>query len=317
MSNTIIAVELTRYHGRLLAVDHVNFEVRPGEIFGYLGPNGAGKTTTIKMLTGLLRPSAGNALVNGYNIHHDLRRVKRSIGVVPETSNIYGELTAWENLMFAAEIYSVPRQERKQRIEELLQKFDLYERCASKVKEFSGGMKRRLTIAMALVHRPGILFLDEPTAALDVRSAIFVKNLIGQLKDEGITIFLTTHYIEEADQLCDRVAIINEGCIVACDTPERLKSSILGVHTIEISFNRYNGDMSNLAALPYCEGVIKQGDKFKLSTHEPAEILPRLMDYTESHALKIMSLNTLKPKLEDVFLKMTTPTTPKEQINYA
>ena len=317
MSNTIIAAELTRYHGKLLAVDHVNFEVRPGEIFGYLGPNGAGKTTTIKMLTGLLRPSGGKALVNGYDIYHNLRQVKRSIGVVPETSNIYGELTAWDNLMFTAEIHSVPRQERKQRIEELLQKFDLYERRASKVKEFSAGMKRRLTIAMALVHRPGILFLDEPTATLDVRSAIFVKNLIGQLKDEGITIFLTTHYIEEADQLCDQVAIINEGRIVACDTPERLKSSILGVHTIEVSFNRYNGDMPNLAALPYCERVVKQGDKFRLSTHEPSEILLRLMDYAESHALKIMSLNTLKPKLEDVFLKMTTPTTPKEQINYA
>ena len=308
MTRAIIASELTRYYGDLLAVDHVSFEVQQGEIFGYLGPNGAGKTTTIKMLTGLLRPSEGTAYVRGHDILHDLRKIKRSIGIVPEVSNVYDELTAWDNLIFAAELYSVPRGERETRAKELLEEFDLYERRHTKVQGFSRGMKRRLTIAMALVHRPSILFFDEPTTALDARSAIFVRDLIGRLKDEGITIFLTTHYIEEADQLCDRVAIINEGRIVASDAPEKLKSLILGVHTIEVSFDGGSeGRASDLKAIPGCDAVVKQGDKFKLYTQEPAEVLPRLVGYAEECALKVVSLNTLKPRLEDVFLKMTAP----------
>jgi len=308
MTSAIIASELTRYHGDLLAVDHVSFEVQQGEIFGYLGPNGAGKTTTIKMLTGLLRPSEGTAYVRGHDILHDLRKIKRSIGIVPEVSNVYDELTAWDNLIFAAELYSVPRGERERRAKELLEEFDLYERCHTKVQAFSRGMKRRLTIAMALVHRPSILFFDEPTTALDARSAIFVRDLIRRLKYESITIFLTTHYIEEADQLCDRVAIINEGRIVANDAPEKLKSLILGVHTVEVSFDGGSeGRVSDLEAIPGCDAVVKQGDKFKLYTQEPAEVLPRLVGYAEECALKVVSLNTLEPRLEDVFLKMTAP----------
>jgi ABC-2 type transport system ATP-binding protein len=308
MTSAIVASELTRYHGDLLAVDHVSFEVRQGEIFGYLGPNGAGKTTTIKMLTGLLRPSEGTAYIQGHDILHDLRKIKRSIGIVPEVSNVYDELTAWDNLIFAAELYSVPRGERETRAKELLEEFDLYERRHTKVGGFSRGMKRRLTIAMALVHRPSILFFDEPTTALDARSAIFVRDLIRRLKDESITIFLTTHYIEEADQLCDRVAIINEGRIVANDAPEKLKSLVLGVHTVEASFDGGSeGRASDLEAIPGCDAVVKQGDKFKLYTQEPAEVLPRLVGYAEECALKVVSLNTLKPRLEDVFLKMTAP----------
>jgi ABC-2 type transport system ATP-binding protein len=308
MTSAIIASELTRYHGDLLAVDHVSFEVQQGEIFGYLGPNGAGKTTTIKMLTGLLRPSEGTAYVRGHDILHDLHQIKRSIGIVPEVSNVYDELTAWDNLIFAAELYSVPRGERETRAKELLEEFDLYERRHTKVQGFSRGMKRRLTIAMALVHRPSILFFDEPTTALDARSAIFVRDLIGRLKDKDITVFLTTHYIEEADQLCDRVVIINKGRIVANDAPEKLKSLILGVHTVEVSFDGGSeGRASDLEAIPGCDAVMKQGDKFKLYTQEPAEVLRRLVGYAEECALKVVSLNTLKPRLEDVFLKMTAP----------
>jgi ABC-2 type transport system ATP-binding protein len=308
MTSAIVASELTRYHGDLLAVDRVKFEVQQGEIFGYLGPNGAGKTTTIKMLTGLLRPTGGTAYIEGHDILHNLHQIKRIIGIVPEVSNVYDELTAWGNLTFAAELYGVPRSERDRRSEELLRKFELHERRHTKVREFSKGMKRKLTIAMALVHRPSILFLDEPTTGLDVRSAVFVRELIGQLRDDDVTVFLTTHYVEEADQLCDRVAIINEGRIEACDSPERLKSSVLGVHTIEVSFDGGgNGRMPDLEAIPYCDGVVRQGDKFKLYTQEPAEVLPELTSYAESRALKVISLNTLKPRLEDVLLKMTAP----------
>ena len=312
MNNTIKVDNLTKYYGRpgagVLAVDHISFEVHSGEVFGFLGPNGAGKTTTIKMLTGLLRPTEGIAYVEGRDVLRDLREIKKSIGIVPEVSNIYGELTAWDNLIFAAELYSVPRGERRQRAKELLEKFDLYERRHTKVQGFSRGMKRRLTIAMALVHRPSILFLDEPTTALDARSATFVRDLIRQFKDESITIFLTTHYIEEADQLCDRVAILNEGRIVANDAPEKLKSLVLGVHTVEVSFDEGGeGRASDLEAIPGCDAVVKQGDKFKLYTQEPAEVLPRLVGYAEECALKVVSLNTLKPRLEDVFLKVTAP----------
>jgi ABC-2 type transport system ATP-binding protein len=314
VASAIAASKLTRYHGDLLAVDHVDLEVQRGEIFGYLGPNGAGKTTTIKMLTGLLRPTEGTAQVNGYDISHDLYKVKRSIGVVPEISNVYGELTAWDNLLFAAELYGVPRGERKGRADDLLGKFELYERRRSKVKGYSKGMRRRLTIAMALIHHPSVLFLDEPTVGLDVQSAMIVRDWIRQLRDEGVTVFLTTHYIEEADQLCDRVAILNEGRIVACDTPERLKGSVLGVHTIEVAFDSGgNGSAADLKALPYCDSVVKQGDKFQLHTQQPAEVLPRLLDYAEGHALKIISLNTLKPRLEDVFLKMVAPADGKKE----
>lgn len=308
MTSAIVASELVRYYGDLLAVDHVNFEVQQGEIFGYLGPNGAGKTTTIKMLTGLLKPSEGMARVGGYDILRDIHEIKGLIGIVPEVSNVYDELTAWDNLIFAAELYDVSRSEREKRATEFLGMFDLYDRRDSKVGGFSKGMKRWLTTAMALIHRPSILFLDEPTTGLDARSAVFVRDLIRSLNDEGITVFLTTHYIEEADQLCDRVAIINEGRIVANDAPERLKSLVLGVHIVEVSFDRVNrGVVHDLEAISGCDAVVKQGDKFNLYTQEPAEVLPGLMGYAEERALRVISLNTLKPRLEDVFLKMTAP----------
>ncbi len=308
MTSAIVASELTRYYGDLLAVDHVNFEVQQGEIFGYLGPNGAGKTTTIKILTGLLKPSEGTARVGGYDILRDIHEIKGLIGIVPEVSNVYDELTAWDNLIFAAELYDVSRSEREKRATEFLGMFDLYDRRDSKVGGFSKGMKRRLTIAMALIHRPSILFLDEPTTGLDARSAVFVRDLIRSLNDEGITVFLTTHYIEEADQLCDRVAIISEGRIVASGAPERLKSLVLGVHIVEVSFDRVNrGVVHDLEAISGCDAVVKQGDKFNLYTQEPAEVLPGLMGYAEERALRVISLNTLKPRLEDVFLKMTAP----------
>ncbi|MEE8163792.1 MAG: ATP-binding cassette domain-containing protein [Anaerolineae bacterium] len=308
MTSAIVASELVRYYGDLLAVDHVNFEVQQGEIFGYLGPTGAGKTTTIKILTGLLKPSEGTARVGGYDILRDIHEIKGLIGIVPEVSNVYDELTAWDNLIFAAELYDVSRSEREKRATEFLGMFDLYDRRDSKVGGFSKGMKRRLTIAMALIHRPSILFLDEPTTGLDARSAVFVRDLIRSLNDEGITVFLTTHYIEEADQLCDRVAIISEGRIVASGAPERLKSLVLGVHIVEVSFDRVNrGVVHDLEAISGCDAVVKQGDKFNLYTQEPAEVLPGLMGYAEERALRVISLNTLKPRLEDVFLKMTAP----------
>ena len=224
MENIIDTNELTKRFGDFTAVDEISFKVRNGEVFGFLGPNGAGKTTTIRMLTGLSKPTAGSASILGFDINSQILQIKRHIGVVPETSNLYNELTAFGNLLFMAQLYGVPARERKKKAEGLLKTFRLYERKDSLFRNFSRGMKRALTIAAALIHNPEVLFLDEPTVGLDVVAARSLRNLISNLHRQGITIFLTTHYLEEADLLCDRVAVLVKGRILAIDTPHALKA---------------------------------------------------------------------------------------------
>jgi len=219
------SIEFNKAHGEVLAVDHISFEVERGEVFGFLGPNGAGKTTTIRMLTGLSKPTEGEASVLGFDIRSEIVEVKRRIGVVPEISNLYDELSAIDNLLFMAQLYGVPRSERRRKAEELLKVFGLYERRNSFFRTLSRGMRRALTIAAALIHNPELLFLDEPTAGLDVVAARSLRNLISNLHRQGITIFLTTHYLEEADLLCDRVAILVKGKILKIDSPKALKES--------------------------------------------------------------------------------------------
>ncbi|MDP2922674.1 MAG: ABC transporter ATP-binding protein [Candidatus Omnitrophota bacterium] len=221
----VIKIEnLTKCYGDILAVDHINFEVAKGEVFGFLGPNGAGKTTTLRMLTGLSKPTDGKAFILGLDINSQIVQIKKHIGVVPEISNLYDELSAMDNLIFMAQLYGVPALERKKKAQDLLKTFRLYERKDSPFRTFSRGMKRALTIAVALIHNPKIIFLDEPTVGLDVVAARSLRNLISNLRQQGITIFLTTHYLEEADLLCDRVAILVKGRILAIDTPLSLKT---------------------------------------------------------------------------------------------
>ncbi len=220
----IQVADLTKFYGEILAVDHINFEVEKGEVFGFLGPNGAGKTTTIRMLTGLSKPTDGEASILGFDINSQIVQIKKHIGVVPEISNLYDELTAFENLLFMAQLYGVPKSMRRQRAEDLLKTFRLHERKDSPFRTFSRGMKRALTVACALIHNPKVLFLDEPTVGLDVVAARSLRNLISNLRQQGITIFLTTHYLEEADLLCDRVAILVKGRILTIDTPLSLKA---------------------------------------------------------------------------------------------
>ena len=198
---TIETDELSKYYGDLLAVDNLSIGVKRGEVFGFLGPNGAGKTSTIRMLVGLSRPSSGSALVAGYNIINDIVEVKRHVGLVPEVSNLYDELSVWDNLLFMSQLYCVPRSERRSRINEILQSFDLMQRKETKFGKLSKGLKRRVVIAASIVHDPEILFLDEPTVGLDVVSAHSLRGYIERLCAEGTTVFLTTHYIEEADQV--------------------------------------------------------------------------------------------------------------------
>src|SRR3990170_6722307 len=213
MSNAIEAMELTKYYGDLCAVDHVNFEVKKGEIFGFLGPNGAGKTTTIRMLTGISIPTEGTATIMGYDIQRRPIEAKDQMGIVPDVSNVYNELSAWDNLIFTGKLYDMLKVFRENRAEELLKMFGLYKRRREKVQGFSRGMKRRICIGMALMNRSSIVFLDEPTSGLDVQSVLVIRDLIRKLNQQGLTIFITTHNIEEASQMCDRVAIINNGKI--------------------------------------------------------------------------------------------------------
>jgi ABC-2 type transport system ATP-binding protein len=239
--DTIIQVsDLTKHYGEILAVDHINFEIAKGEVFGFLGPNGAGKTTTIRMLTGLSKPTSGNASILGFDIHSEIINIKKLIGVVPEISNLYDELSGFDNLLFMAQLYGVSRTQRRKRAEELLRTFRLYERKDSLFLTFSRGMKRALTIAAALIHNPQVLFLDEPTVGLDVVAARSLRNLISSLHQKGITIFLTTHYLEEADLLCDRVAILVKGRILAIDTPQTLKAKT-GKKSLEDVFMKITG----------------------------------------------------------------------------
>ncbi len=318
MTNAIEVKNLTKYYGRpgagpsarlrtgVLAVDHVNFEVHQGEVFGFLGPNGAGKTTTQRMLTTLLEPTEGRIVIHGHDLAHDAYPVKRRMGLVPEESNVYTALTAWDNLMFTARIYRVDRGEQAARARELLETFGLWEKRDVKVQDFSKGMRRRLSIAMAIIHKPALLFLDEPTPGLDAQSARAIRDLIRQLNAEGTTIFLTTHQIEEANQLCDRVAIIDHGQIAAIDTPEQLKQAFRRVQSVEVALEpdgQTHGEP--LSALPGVTTSVKMGDKWRLYTQDPSALLPQVMDYARSHNLRVVSLSTLGPSLEDVFLEIT------------
>jgi ABC-2 type transport system ATP-binding protein len=306
-SISAIRVEnLTKYYGELLAVDHVSFTVHQGEVFGFLGPNGAGKTTTQRMLTTLLEPTEGRIVINGHDLAHDAYPVKLQMGLVPEESNVYTELTAWDNLMFTARLYRVARSERAARAQELLETFGLWEKRDVKVDDFSKGMRRRLSIAMAVIHRPNLLFLDEPTPGLDAQSARAIRKMVRRLNAEGTTVFLTTHQIEEANQLCDRVAIIDQGQIAAIDTPEQLKRAFQRVQSVEVALEpegSVHGEA--LAALPGVSTQVKMGDKWRLYTEAPSALLPRLMEYANEHGLSVVSLSTLGPSLEDVFLEIT------------
>lgn len=309
--NDMIKVEnLTKIYGRpetgVLAVDHINFEVEEGEIFGFLGPNGAGKTTTQRMLTTLLEPTSGRIWINGSDLAKNQYQAKRMIGLVPEMSNVYPELSGWDNLMFTASIYLVPGSERKVRARRLLEMFELWDKRDIPAENYSKGMRRRLSIAMGLIHEPALLFLDEATTGLDAKSARDIQDLIRQLNKGGTTIFMTTHLIEEANQLCDRVAIINHGKIAIIDTPENLKSTLERVQSVVVALepdSQTHGDA--LRGLPGVIDTVKMGDKWRMYTENPSELLPLIMDYAASNDLRVVSLSTLAPSLEDVYLEIT------------
>ena len=304
--HAIEVTDLEKRFGEILALDHVSFSVETGEVFGYLGPNGAGKTTTIRILTGITTPTGGSASIFGRDIVRDTIRARRQMGIVYETSNIYDDITAWQNMMFAGELYHVGKQDREERGKELLEIFGLWDRRTSRVKGFSKGMKRRLTLAMGLINDPRLLFLDEPTSGLDVQSNLIIRDVLQTLTEKGVTVFLTTHNIEEANLACDRVAIINRGRIAAIDSPERLKKTIQSVQSVEVAFEQGSAKvLDDLGDLPMVSEVRKVGDKVRLYTEDPGALLREIMLYADSHQNRVVSATTLGPTLEDVFIRLT------------
>jgi ABC-2 type transport system ATP-binding protein len=304
MPAVITVQDLTKTFGATVAVDHVSFEVQRGEIFGFLGPNGAGKTTTVRMLTGVIPMDQGNASILGYDIQREPVQVKQVIGVVPETSNAYVDLTALQNLMLMGELYGLNHAHASQRSGELLRMLGLFDRKDQKVQAYSKGMKQRLILAMALLHEPDLLFLDEPTGGLDVQSTQMILALLRELNTRGTTIFLTTHNMEEANRLCHRVGIIRSGKMVAIDAPEKLKSAIERIHLIEVSFD---GPVSEVALSGFdgVMGAIRSGDKWRITADDQDRAIRSLVAASRKEGVAIVTLNTLAPSLDEVFLLLT------------
>jgi ABC-2 type transport system ATP-binding protein len=298
-----ITVEgLTKYYGNFLAVDHVSFNVSHSELFGFLGPNGAGKTTTVRILTGIINREEGKVLVMGYPAGS--LQAKQLSGVVPEQANAYVDLSAWDNLMLMAELYRVPGSKSTQRAKTLLQEVGLYEKKDNLVKTFSLGMRKRLILCLALVSEPHVLFLDEPTSGLDVQSTRLIRETLRKLRKEGRTIFLTTHNMDEASELCDRVAIINHGKLVAIDTPERLRIGAGRFHVVEIGFEKPIAP-GTLSQLPNVDKVEETGDKIRICTENPCSLVTSVVDFARSHSLTMVNLNIQTPSLEEAFVRLT------------
>lgn len=291
---------LTKKFKSIVAVDHISFNVKKGEIFAFLGPNGAGKSTTINMLSTLLMPTEGEALINGFNILNQRNEVRKSIGLVFQDPSLDDRLTAEENLHFHAKLYDVPREEYKKRIQEVLNLVELWDRRKNIVKTFSGGMKRRLEIARGLIHYPKILFLDEPTLGLDPQNRAHLWDYILKLKNEkDMTIFMTTHYMQEAEN-CNRIAVIDYGKIVALDTPSDLKR-IVGGDVIKIR-SKQNKLLKLELEKKYGQKIQEENGMLQLKIIDGDKFLPRLFNELDT---KIDSIELRKPTLDDVFLHLT------------
>ncbi|MGC9444974.1 MAG: ATP-binding cassette domain-containing protein [Candidatus Methanospirareceae archaeon] len=301
-----IAVEnLTKKFNGFTAVDRVSFTITSGEIFGLLGPNGAGKTTTISMLSTLLRPTSGYARVNGFEIVRHEDDVRKSIGIVFQDQSLDEELTAYENMDFHGRLYRIPWDVRQQKIVELLRLVELDEKKDNLVKTFSGGMRRRLELARGLLHEPTVLFLDEPTLGLDPQTRNHLWAYIEQLnKEKGVTIILTTHYMDEADRLCDRVAITDKGKIIALDTPEKLKEE-LGGDVITIKASEQDKLYEQLKALTWVTQAESHDGYVTITLQNAERRIAELARLSATNGSEIESLSIRKPTLEDVFLYYT------------
>src|SRR5687767_10976900 len=295
------------------AVNGVDLQIKRGEIFGLLGPNGAGKSTTIRMLCTLLEPTSGTAQVNGFDIVKQANDVRRSLGtVLAGERSIYWKLTGRENLEYFAALYHIPAEIAKNRVEELIERMEIKDRANELVEKYSTGMRQRIAIAKALLARPPILLLDEPTLGLDPQAARRVRELIAELKQEGHTILLTTHYMEEADQLSDRIGIIDTGKIIALDTPEGLKQRIEQKEVIRLEVAGWHEEIADkLKSIAGIENLISRQQteadvwEVNMQAHNSRTALPRIVEHISGNGTRLVNMNIVKPSLEDVFIHLT------------
>ena len=319
MSNYAIQVEnLTKKFNGFTAVDQITFTVKTGELFGLLGPNGAGKTTTINMLSTLLKATSGYGEVSGYDISRNKNNIRRSIGVVFQEPALDIKLTGKENLEFHAMMYGIEKGERKKRIKEVLELVELTEKEKVLVEKYSGGMKRRLEIARGLIHEPNVLFLDEPTLGLDVQTRRHIWDYIKRLnKEGGVTIILTTHYMEEADFLCDRIAIMDRGKFVAMDSPGRLKDILGGdVVSLEIEGNA-DALVEQISSLDWIKNITRHDKNLSLTMDRGERRIPELIHVAQENGVEVTCVHLRKPSLEDVFLHFTGRTIREEEASQA
>jgi ABC-2 type transport system ATP-binding protein len=306
MTDAIAVGDLRKSFAEVKAVAGISFSVQQGELFGFLGPNGAGKTTTITMLTGLARPDDGTIRIGGIDCTGRPRAAQHLIGVVPDESNLYSELTGFDNLSFCAALYGIGKASRQARARELLDTFGLTEAANRKFSGYSKGMKRKLTIAAGIIHKPEILFLDEPTTGIDVASARQIRQLIADLHRSGTTIFLTTHYIEEAERLCERIAFILSGRIVRIDTVERLVQPIQARHIMQIACANTLDDVQGKLAksFPGLEFQTLGQGMIRVESREPVRVGP-LVRFLEDQGAEVTEARRVRPSLEDVFVQIT------------
>jgi ABC-2 type transport system ATP-binding protein len=299
--------DIVKRFGDFTAVKGISFRVEAGEIFGLLGPNGAGKSTLIRMLTTLLPPSSGTAVINGFDVVRDADGVRHSIGVIPQAMTSDLELSVEENLLIFAKLYGVPRERRRALINELLEAVELTDWRARQVRNLSGGMRRRVEIARGLVHEPKIFFLDEPTTGLDPVSRVHVWEMLQRIKHQReLTVLITTHYMDEADKLCDRIAIVDHGELKALDSPLKLKASVPGKNMIEASFAGAPPDWpQRLAALPQVEQVTSHDHVFRLASGNGPATTMALMEVAAHAGVGVSSLAVQSTTLDDVFVHYT------------
>ncbi len=297
---------LSKRFDEVQALDGISFDIREGELFGFLGPNGAGKTTTINVLTGLARADSGTIVIGGIDCTKKLRGAQHLVGVVPDESNLYPELSGFDNLCFCASLYGIGKDDRRNRARELLEKFDLAKAADRKFAGYSKGMKRKLTIAAGIIHRPKILFLDEPTTGIDVASARQLRQMVSDLHESGTTIFLTTHYIEEAERLCDRIAFIVGGKIVQIDSVENLVQPFHEKHIMKFTCETMPIKIKDALPREFANLNFEFPDRntIRIESSEPISIAP-MVRYLEDGGIEVSEARKIRPSLEDVFVKIT------------
>jgi len=289
----------------IVAVDNVSFQVKKGEIFGFLGPNGAGKTTTIKILTTLLQPTKGQVNIASFDVVKNPDGVRSSIGIVPQALTLDDDLKGMTNLLLSAKLYHVPDKIAKERANELLELVGLKDAARRDVSTYSGGMRKRLELIIGLIHNPKVLFLDEPTLGLDIQTRSVIWDYLKKLnKENGLTIFITTHYLEEADLLCDRIAIIDQGKVLIEDTPSNLKQK-LGGDIIEISVDSHVKAKELISELDYVEKIDVVGEKLRIKAEKGDEALPLLLELCKVNSIKVKTVSLSRPSLDEVFLEYT------------